>query len=221
VRQLTGDDQLGIGLEPTIGRHQVVEALLGDQPAQPEDVLPGVQAEERADQLASALPRHLDPVGDHLGLGPMLGEIVGVERPGDHGRGVGHSEARVLSRPQREAGHDPPLGSSPVEAVDGGHDPSPGELGQYREERGAEAVVMEDVMVAAQDVERSQERVDRRLQVLGSQRWHGANLHLPVAAGDAVERVAIDRHLVPSGREPGRNGLDVALDAAVARGDPA
>ena len=145
VRTAAGDGEALVRIELPEGLDQELGALLGDEPAQIQQV--GARIEPPLLLYLINRPRllWLDTVGDERRRAAVGTLEVGLGRFGQDDETVGLSGSGLLPHLDVGAGEPAPLGALPVQAVDGGHGANAGALSQRQRHARTLGVVVNHV----------------------------------------------------------------------------
>lgn len=145
VRTAAGDDEPPVRIELLEGLDQELGALLGDEPAQVQQVGARIEPPLLLYLVDRPRPLRLDSVGDERRRAAIDVLKVGLGGLRQDDEAVGLSGSRPLPHLDVRAGELPPLGAPPVQAVDGGDGPDAVMLRQRQRHAGALGVVVDHV----------------------------------------------------------------------------
>ena len=145
VRTAAGDDKFLICIEPLVGFDQELGALLGDEPAQVQQVGARIEPPLLLYLVDRPRPLRLDTVGNERRRAAVGALEVGLGRFGQDDEAIGLGGRGPLPHLDVRAGEPAPLGALPVQAVDGGDGPDAGSLRQGKRHAGALGVVVDHV----------------------------------------------------------------------------
>ena len=190
VGAAAGDDEPLVRIETPEGLDQELGALLGDEPAQVQQV--GALVEPPPLPYLVDRPRllRLDTVGDERRRTAVGVLEVGLGRFGQDDKAVGLSSRGPLPHLDVGAGELAPLGALPVQAVDGGDGPDAGSLRQGKRHAGALGVVVDHVGPVLDGRQGGEVRGAQRGEPLLVDRPHGDDAHAVDRALAAVRGVA-------------------------------
>lgn len=145
IRSAAGDDEPFFRIELLEGLNQELGALLGDEPAQVQQV--GALAKPPFILYLVDRPRllWLDAIGDERRRAAVDVLKVGLGRFGQDDEAVGLGGSRPLPHLDVRAGELSPLGALPVQAVDGSHSSDARTLCQRQRHAGALGMVVDHV----------------------------------------------------------------------------
>ena len=190
VRTAAGDDEPLVRIEPLECLDQQLGALLGDEPAQVQQVGALVEPPFILDLVSRPRPLLLDPVGDER-RGAAVGALeVGLGGLGQDDQAVGLGGRGLLPHLDVRAGEPAPLGALPVQAVDGGDGADAGAPGQGKRHAGALGVVVDHVGPVLDGRQGGEVRGAQRGEPLLVDRPHGDDAHAVDGALMAVRGVA-------------------------------
>lgn len=228
VRTAAGDDEPLVRIELLEGLNQELGTLLGDKPAQVQQV--GARIEPPLLLYLVDRPRllWLDTVGDERSRAVVGALEVGLGRFGQDDEAVGLGGSGLLPHLDVCAGELSPLGALPVQAVDGGDGPESGMLRQRKGYTGALGVVVDHIGLVLDGSQSGEARGAQRSEPLLVDRPHGDDVHAVdralaalrgVAGHDIAARTVVAGDLVAERRhaagELGNDDLHPALAGAI------
>lgn len=145
VRTAAGDDKFLICIKSLEGIDQELGALLGNEPAQVQQVGALVEPPLLLYLIDRSQLFYLDTVGDERRRAAVGTLEVGLGRFGQDDETVGLSGSGLLPHLDVGAGEPAPLGTLPVQAVDGGHGANAGALSQRQRHARTLGVVVNHV----------------------------------------------------------------------------
>lgn len=190
VRTAAGDDEPLFRVEILERLDQELGALLGDEPAQIQQVGARIEPPLLLYPVDRPRPLRLDTVGDERRRAAVGALEVGPGRSGQDDEAVGLGGGRPLPHLDVRAGEPAPLGALPVQAVDGGDGPDADALRQRERHAGALGVVVDHVGPVLDGGKGGEVRGAQRGEALPVNRPHGDDAHAVDRALAAVRGVA-------------------------------
>ena len=190
VRSAAGDDESLFRVELLERLDQELRALLGDEPAQVQQVGARIEPPFTLYLVDRLRLLWLDTVGDERRRAAVGALEVGLGRFGQDDKAVGLGSSGLLPHLDVGTGELSPLGALPVQAVDGGHSADTRTLCQRQRHTGALGVVMDHVGPVLDGSQSGEIRGAQRGKPLLVDRPHGDDAHAVDHALAAVRGVA-------------------------------
>lgn len=190
VRTAAGDDKFLICIKSLEGIDQELGALLGNEPAQVQQVGALVEPPLLLYLIDRSRLFYLDTVGDERRRAAVGVLKIELGRFGQDDEAVGLGGGRPLPHLDVRAGELPPLGALPVQAVDGGDGADAGVPDQRQWHAGTLGVVVDHVGPVLDGRQGGEVRGAQRGEPLLVYRPHGDDAHAVDGALVAVRGVA-------------------------------
>ena len=225
VRRPAGDDQALVGVEAAEGLDKELGALLGHDASEEEHIRAPREPPALGDDVRRTWLLGLYAVGDEAGLAPVRLSEIALGRAGEHDDLVGATGGVPLPHFDVGARQLAPLGTLPVEPVDG-RDRADSRVARERQ-RDARAlgVVVNDVRMVLDRRKRGEEARGERRHALGVDGADGYHADVVALVGlgrcrfavDAGTRAVVAGDLVAEHRHTAGKLRDHDLHAALAR----
>lgn len=215
------------------GLDEIMHALLGDDPAEKQEIPVFAQTERRVDPIGGHDRLGRDAVGDEPGVTPIGIPEVLLHVPAEHDHLIRAGGRGAFAEFQIRGGEFAPLGAPPIQTVNGGDRADPGPMGQTEHHAGTFGMVVDHVGPLHDGTQRGEEGRRQRGEPLAFDGGNGNDVHpmigeplaMPIGhavefgSGDVMPATVVRNDLMPAGRHPRSQLIDHDLDAALPGGD--